>query len=84
MCLYSSQQNSLTCDTEAALTKMKQIEDDVREDHQSLVTHVCEHDFKICNLCYRLHAFVKLYTVDMKWYVFVPFVFLVRSNEVSV
>eukprot|EP00066_Takifugu_rubripes_P021950 XP_011611216.1 PREDICTED: uncharacterized protein LOC105417693 [Takifugu rubripes] len=30
---------SLTCDTEAALTSMKQIEDVSREDHQNLVTH---------------------------------------------
>lgn len=43
MCVFLSQQTSLTCDTEAALTSMKQIEDVAREDHENLVTHVCEH-----------------------------------------
>lgn len=81
MCLYSSQQNSLGCDTEAALTNLKQIEDVVREDHQSLVAQVCEQDFKICNLCDRLLAFVK-YEYEMVC-VF-PFCLLVQSNEVSV
>lgn len=82
MCFYSSKQNSLTCDTEAALTNMKQVKDVVREDHQSLVTHVCEHDFKICNFFYWLLAFVKFY--EYKTVCVFPFCFLVRSNEVYV
>uniref|UniRef100_A0A8C9X9D0 Si:dkey-25o16.4 n=1 Tax=Sander lucioperca TaxID=283035 RepID=A0A8C9X9D0_SANLU len=34
---------SLSCDTDAALSNMKQMGDSVREDHQSLVLHVCKH-----------------------------------------
>ncbi len=40
-CVYLSQQTTLSCDTDAALSNMKQIGDVVREDHQNLVSHVC-------------------------------------------
>lgn len=45
--VYLSQQTSLSCDTDAALSNMKQIGDVVREDHQSLVSHVCKQVFAI-------------------------------------
>ena len=36
-------QTSLTSDTDAALSSMKEIEDVVREDQQSLTVHVSKH-----------------------------------------
>lgn len=38
--LSLSPQTSLSCDTDTALSNMKQIAEDVKEDHQSLVSHV--------------------------------------------
>uniref|UniRef100_A0A671WN76 Uncharacterized LOC115592271 n=1 Tax=Sparus aurata TaxID=8175 RepID=A0A671WN76_SPAAU len=38
-CLSLSQQMSLSCDTDTALSNMKQIGEDVKVDHQSLVSH---------------------------------------------
>lgn len=46
MCIFF-QQTSLTCDTDAVLSNMKEIEGVVKEDHHSLVTHVCKHFFNI-------------------------------------
>lgn len=39
-CLSLSQQMSLSCETDTALSNMKQIGEDVKVDHQSLVSHV--------------------------------------------
>lgn len=41
MC-FSPQQTSLSCDTDAALSNMKQMVDIVRDDQQSLVSQVCK------------------------------------------
>lgn len=41
-CVSWPQQTSLTCDTDAALTSMKQIEEVAREDRENLLKHVCE------------------------------------------
>lgn len=49
--VYLSQQTSLSCDTDAALSNMKQMEDIVREDHQSLVSHVCKRLSYLCLFC---------------------------------
>lgn len=49
-CVYFSQQTSLSCDTDTALCNMKQIGEVVREDHQSLVSHVCKHVFHIFDI----------------------------------
>lgn len=52
MCFFS-QQTSLSCDTDAALSNMKQMGDTVRDDQQSLVSQVCKHIsyFAICLKC---------------------------------
>ena len=42
-----SQQESLSGDTDAALSNMRAMGDAVKEDHQSLVSHVCKHVFHI-------------------------------------
>lgn len=68
----SSQQTSLTRDTEGALTNIKGIEDVVREDHQSLVTHVCEHIYKLCYSCHRHHAFVNFKSYKCELVCFFP------------
>lgn len=39
-CVYLSQQTSVRSDTDAALSNMNEIGDIVREDHQSLISHV--------------------------------------------
>lgn len=47
MHVYLFQQTSLSCDTDAVLSNMKEIEGVVKEDHDSLVTHVCKQSFNI-------------------------------------
>lgn len=49
--VYLSQQTSLSCDTDAALSNMKQMGDIVREDHQSRVSHVCKRLSYLCLFC---------------------------------
>lgn len=40
--LFTVQQASLSCDTDVALSNMKNIADIVKDDHQNIVSHVCK------------------------------------------
>lgn len=58
--VYFTPQTSLTSDTDAALSNMKEMGDVVRDDHQSLVSHVCKHFF--------LTFFLIIHPAVILWY----------------